>query len=151
MSSTLCQQFDYANLNSYLQLTIHILNGKNYLEQVQYVDPVIDDKGKLDHLTSKVMKPATNGPNLKTQRFEKSMVIVCLINSMEPTIKKPYMFLLMFKEDWDVIHDTYLDLKNSTYISKLKRKFWQSKKNRSRGDLLLQQDDGSMARIGFVL
>ncbi|RVW15414.1 Beta-galactosidase 9 [Vitis vinifera] len=61
------QQFDCANLNSSLQLTIHNLIGE-------------------------VTKLATNDLTLKTWKSKNPMVIAWLINSMEPTIGKSYMF-----------------------------------------------------------
>ena len=46
---------------------------------------------------------------------------------MEPFIAKPNMFLPTAKDVWDSIHETYSDLENSSQISELKSKLWQSK------------------------
>ena len=48
----LLQPSEYNQNSSSLQLTVHKLNGKNYLEWAQCVKLVIDGKGKLGHLTS---------------------------------------------------------------------------------------------------
>ena len=55
------------SLNS-LQLTLHKLNGKNYLEWAQMVKLVIDEKGKLGHLIGEVKKPENNNSRLKNWR-----------------------------------------------------------------------------------
>ncbi|KAH9763108.1 protein kinase domain-containing protein [Citrus sinensis] len=55
------------------------------------------------------------------------MVIAWLINSMEPGIGKPYLFLPKAKAVWDAVRDTYSDLENSSQIFELKTRLWQSK------------------------
>ncbi|GAV82288.1 UBN2_3 domain-containing protein, partial [Cephalotus follicularis] len=99
--------------NSNLQLTVHKLNGQNYLEWVQSVKLAIDGRGKLGHLTGEVKHPATNNPNWKTWRSENSLVTAWFINSMEPAIGKPHLFLSTVKDVWDVVRETYSDLENS--------------------------------------
>ena len=89
-----------------LQLTVNKLNGKNYLEWAQTVKLVIDGKGKLGHLTGEVKKPVNNDPHLKSWRSENSLVIAWLINSMESSIGKPFLFIPIAKEVWDAICDT---------------------------------------------
>ncbi|XP_024038874.1 uncharacterized protein LOC127898956 [Citrus sinensis] len=123
----LLQQSEYNQDSSSLQLTVHKLNGKNYLEWAQCVKLVIDGKGKLGHLTGEVTKPAAGDPSLPTWRSANSMVIVWLINSMEARIGKPYLFLSTAKAVWDAIRDTYSDLENSSQIFELKTQLWQSK------------------------
>ncbi|RVW73450.1 hypothetical protein CK203_052984 [Vitis vinifera] len=110
-----------------LQLTVNKLNGKNYLERAQTVKLVIDGKGKLGYLTSEVKKPANNDLRLKSWRSENSMVIAWLINLMESSIGKSFLFIPTTKEVWDVVHDTYSDLENSSQILELKTKLWQSR------------------------
>ena len=110
-----------------LQLTVNKLNGKNYLERAQTVKLVIDRKGKLGYLTSEVKKPANNDLRLKSWRSENSMVIAWLINLMESSIGKSFLFIPTTKEVWDVVHDTYSDLENSSQILELKTKLWQSR------------------------
>ena len=69
-------------------LTIHKLNGKNYVAWAQSVKLVIDGKGKLGHLTGELVRPADGDPGLPAWKSINSMVIAWLINSMEPTIGK---------------------------------------------------------------
>nr|KYP49361.1 hypothetical protein KK1_028904 [Cajanus cajan] len=55
-----------------------------------------------------------------------------LINSMEPTIGKPYLFIFIAKDVWDVIHKCYSNLKNSSQIYDLKTQLWQFKQGDKR-------------------
>lgn len=83
--------------NPSLKLIVHKLNSKNYLKWVQSIKLMIDGKGKLGHLTGKIIKPIDDDPTLKTWRFENLLMIAWLVNSMEPTIRKAYLFLLTTK------------------------------------------------------
>ncbi|KAI3456023.1 hypothetical protein Pfo_012686 [Paulownia fortunei] len=113
--------------NSNLQLTVHKLNGKNYLEWAQSVKLAIDGRGKLGHLIGEVAQPAANDPSLKKRRSENSLIMAWHINSMEPTIGKPHLFLPTAKDVWEVVRDFYSDLENSPQIFDLKTQLWQSK------------------------
>ncbi|RVW73986.1 Retrovirus-related Pol polyprotein from transposon RE1 [Vitis vinifera] len=118
---------DFSTSHSSFQLTIHKLNGKNYLEWAQFVKLAIDGRGKLGHLNGEVSKPAADDPNLKTWRSENSLVIAWLINSMEPAIGKSHLFLPTAKDVWEAVRDMYSDLENSSQIFDLKSKLWQSR------------------------
>jgi hypothetical protein len=87
----------------------------------------IDGRGKLNHLNGEVSKPAAGDSNLKTWRSENSFVIAWLINSMEPAIGKPHLFLPTAKDVWEAVRDMYSDLENSSQIFYLKSKLWQSR------------------------
>lgn len=110
-----------------IQLNVHRLNGKNYLEWAQTMKLVIDAKGKLGHLTGEVNKPAEDDPNYVKWRSENSMITAWLINSMEPAIGKPFQFLLTAKEVWDGVKETYSDVENSSQIFALKTQLWNNK------------------------
>ncbi|RVW18846.1 Retrovirus-related Pol polyprotein from transposon RE1 [Vitis vinifera] len=118
---------DFSTSHSSFQLTIHKLNGKNYLEWAQSVKLAIDGRGKLGHLNGEVSKPVADDPNLKTWRSENSLVIAWLINSMEPATGKPHLFLPTAKDVWEAVRDMYSDLENSSQIFDLKSKLWQSR------------------------
>ncbi|KAK3029863.1 hypothetical protein RJ639_038297 [Escallonia herrerae] len=109
------------------QLTSHKLTGKNYLEWAQSVKLAIDGRGKLGHLTRDVRQPAAGDPSLSAWRSENSLIIAWLINSMEPTIGKPYLFLPTAKDVWEAVRETYSDVENSSQIFDLKTKLWKSK------------------------
>ncbi|KAL6330656.1 hypothetical protein AAG906_003267 [Vitis piasezkii] len=76
------------------------------------VELVIDENGKLGHLIG------------ESWRSENSKVIAWLINSMESSIGKSFMFIPIAKEVWDVVRDTYSDMENSSQIFELKTKLW---------------------------
>ena len=118
---------DFSTSHSSFQLTIHKLNGKNYLEWAQSVKLAIDGRGKLGHLNGEVSKPVADDPNLKTWRSENSLLIAWLINSMEPAIGKSHLFLPTAKDVWEAVRDMYSDLENSSQIFDLKSKLWQSR------------------------
>ena len=65
---------DISSFSSTLQLRIHKLNGKNYLECAQTMKLAIDGRGKLWHLTGEVKKPAADDPKLATWKFENFMI-----------------------------------------------------------------------------
>ena len=90
----------------------------------------IDGRGKLGHLTGEVTQPASNDPSLKKWRSEDSLVIAWLINSMEPAIGKPHLFLPTAKDVWEAVRDCYSNLENSSQIFDLKTRLWQSKQGK---------------------
>lgn len=90
-----------------LQITIHKLNGKNYLEWLQSVRLVIDGKGKLGYLNGEIQPPAVDDPKFLQWRSENSMVTAWLINSMEPTLGKPFMFLPIARDVWEAVREIF--------------------------------------------
>ena len=111
---------------SSFQLTGQKLNGQNFLEWAQSMKLAIDGRGKLDYLTRERDRPATGDPGLATWNSENSLVIAWLINSMEPAIAKPHMFLPTAKDVWEAVREMYSDLENSSQIFELKTKLWSS-------------------------
>ena len=107
---------DHLASGSSMQITIHKLNGKNYLEWSQSVKLAIDGRGKLGYLTGEVTKPEATDPSFKVCRSENSLVTAWLLNSIEAAIAKPNLFLPMAKDVWDSVRETYSDLENSSQI-----------------------------------
>ncbi|KAK3037075.1 hypothetical protein RJ639_029917 [Escallonia herrerae] len=64
----------------------------------------IDGRGKLGHLTRDVRQPAAGDPSLSAWRSENSLIIVWLINFMEPTIG--------LNRDFDEVQSRILGKKN---------------------------------------
>ena len=110
-----------------IQITIHRLNGRNFLEWSQSVKLAIDGRGKLGYLTGETKQPSEKDPGFRTWRSENSLVMAWLLNSMELSIAKPHMFMKTTKEVWDSVRETYSDLENSSQIFELKIKLWQLK------------------------
>ena len=52
--------------NPSIKLTVHKLNGKNYLEWAQSIKLMINGKRKFGHLNSEITKPTNKNPMLKT-------------------------------------------------------------------------------------
>ena len=88
---------------------------------------VIDGRGKLGYLTGEVKEPKEGSDGHKLLRFENSLVMAWLLNSMDASIAKPHMFMKIAKEVWDSIRETFSDLENSSQIFELKTRLWQSK------------------------
>ena len=57
--------FNSLENSNFLHLTIHKLNGKNYMKWAQSIKLVIDGKGKLSHLTGEVKRLAIGDLNMK--------------------------------------------------------------------------------------
>ncbi|KAK5785059.1 hypothetical protein PVK06_039604 [Gossypium arboreum] len=123
--STMTQGTEASHLS--FQLTSHKLNGKNYLEWSQSVKLAIDGRCKLGLLNGEVEQPQVGDPKMSKWRSENSMVIAWLINSMEASIGKPFLFLPTAKDVWDSVKDTYSDLENASQIFELKIKLWKAR------------------------
>ena len=52
------------------------------------------------------------------------MVTAWLINSMEPIIGKPFMFLPTARDILEAIRDTYLDMVNHSQLFELNARMW---------------------------
>nr|KJB60833.1 hypothetical protein B456_009G327600 [Gossypium raimondii] len=100
---------------------------ENYLEWSQSVKLTIDGCGKLGHLTGDVKQPQVGDPKMSKWRLENYMIIVWLINSMEVSIGKPFLFLPTVKDVWDAMKDTYSDLENASQIFELKIKLCKAR------------------------
>lgn len=48
---------------------------------------------------------------------------------MEPSVGRPYLFLPIAKNVWDVIRETYSYLDNFSQLYELRTKLWQDKQN----------------------
>ncbi|XP_073016671.1 uncharacterized protein [Primulina eburnea] len=110
-----------------IQITVHRLNGQNFLEWSQSVKLAIDGRGKLGYLTGEAAKPDETESTYKTWRSENSLVMAWLLNSMDPSIARPHMFMKTAKDVWDSVKETYSDSENSSQIFELKAKLWNLK------------------------
>ena len=94
---------DLSSSGSSLQITIHKLNGKNYLEWFQSIKLANDGRGKLGYLTGEVPKPTASDLSFRFWHSENSVVTAWLLNSMEAAIEKPNLFLPTAKDVWDSV------------------------------------------------
>ena len=77
--------------NTSLQITIHKLNGKYYLQLSRFVQIVIRGKGKIGYLDKSIIKPSNDNPLFLNWDAQNSMVMTCFIHSMEEKIDT-YLF-----------------------------------------------------------
>ncbi|KZV18803.1 hypothetical protein F511_37198 [Dorcoceras hygrometricum] len=113
--------------HSSVHITIHKLNGKNFLEWAQSIKLIIEGRGRLGYLTGDTREPEKGDPKWSSWKSENSMVMAWLINSMEPPIGRTYLFLPTAKDIWEAVRETYSDLENSSQIYDLKTRLWNSK------------------------
>lgn len=110
-----------------LQLNIHRLNGKKLHGMVTNSSFDLGRQGEAwisDRRSDKTCKWRFGFQELEIRKFFDYCVVV---NSMEPVIGKPFMFLPTTKDVWEVVRDTYSDLENSSQIFGLKSKLWKAK------------------------
>lgn len=105
-----------------LQITQHKLNGQNFREWFQSVMLVIRGRGKAGYLTGSVTAPPSTSPTFSTWEAENSIVMAWLINSMEPSIGRTYLFYKTAKEIWDAVQEIYSDLENTSQCFEIRSK-----------------------------
>lgn len=110
-----------------MQITVHRLTGRNFLEWSQSVKLAIDGRGKLGYLTGEIVEPSPSEPSYSVWRSENSLIMAWLLKSMDVSIAKPHLFMHSAKDVWDSIRATYSDLENSSQIFELKTRLWQFK------------------------
>ncbi|KZV19589.1 hypothetical protein F511_13475, partial [Dorcoceras hygrometricum] len=81
----------------------------------------------LGYLTGDTREPERGDPKWSSWKSENSMVMAWLINFMEPSIGRTYLFLPTAKDVWEAVRETYSDLENSSQIFDLKTRLWNSK------------------------
>ncbi|RVX02883.1 hypothetical protein CK203_023151 [Vitis vinifera] len=113
--------------NPSLSITIHKINGQNFLRWSQFVKLYIRGKGKIGYLTGSTMTPLEDDPKFQMWDSENFMIISWLINSMESEIGQTYMFLPTAKQVWDVVVETYSDMENSAQVFEITNKIQELK------------------------
>lgn len=108
-------------------ITTHKLNGTNFLQWSQSVTLFIKGRGKIGHLNGTTTEPAITDPSYNTWEIENSMVMSWLINSMEPSIGRSYLFLPSARALWDAVKDTYSDVGNSAQLYEVTTKMRDAK------------------------
>ena len=114
--------------NSSVQIAAEKLNGKNFREWAQTVKLAIGGKSKMEYLTGEVKQPETTDTKaFQRWQSENSMVMSWLINSMQPTISRTFMFLRTAKDIWTAVREAYSDEENVSQIFEIKTRLWQMK------------------------
>ncbi|XP_073137592.1 uncharacterized protein [Henckelia pumila] len=114
------------DLNSF-EITVHRLNGRNYLQWAQSVKIVVCARGKLGHLTGDLPAPASSDPSYTTWLSKNSIVLAWLVNSMEPQISHRYLWFNTNKEVWDAAKKMYSDLGNTSQVFEIRSKLKEIK------------------------
>ena len=113
--------------NGSLNITVHKLDGKNYLQWAQSVKLVICGRGKLGYITGDLSAPPANDLTYKVWQAENSIVLAWLINSMDSKISRRYLFFKTAKEVWDAARKMYSDLGNASQIFEIRTKLKEIK------------------------
>ena len=95
-----------------LQIILHKLNGTNFREWSQSILLVVREKGNIGYLTRAILKPSPKAATYNAWEAENAIVMIWLVNSMEPKIGRTYLFYKTTSEIWKVVEEIYLDLKN---------------------------------------
>lgn len=104
------------NHNPGLIITTHKLTSNNFLQWSQSVTLFIKGRGKIGHITGRTVQPPSDDPVYASWEIENSMVMSCLVNSMEPEIGRTYLFLPSARALWEAVKETYSDLGNSAQL-----------------------------------
>lgn len=110
-----------------LQITQHKLNGLNFREWFQSVILVIRGRGKVGYLTGAITPHLDTAPTYSTWEAENSIVMAWLINSMEPSIGRTYLFYKTAKEIWEAVQEIYSDLENTSQCYEIRSKIWNTR------------------------
>ena len=125
-SSNASPSFDHQNS---LQITIHKLNGQNFLQWSQSVKMYLRGRGRLGYLTGSTAAPEPTDPSYDKWESENSLIMAWLINSMEVDIGKTYLFLSTAQEIWETVQEAFLDLENSAQVFELKSRLRDQRQN----------------------
>ena len=74
---------------------------------------VIRGRGREGYLTGDISKPSFDAANSGVWGAENAIIMAWLINSMEPSIKRTYLFYKSASEIWQAVQETYSDLENT--------------------------------------
>lgn len=73
-------------------------------------------------MTGAITPPSDTAPNYSTWEAENSIVMAWLINSMEPSIGRTYLFYKTEKEIWEAVQEIYSDLENTFQCFEIRSK-----------------------------
>lgn len=83
-----------------------------------------DGKGKLWYLNGKIKPSAADDPKYLQWWLENLMVTAWLINSMEPTLGKLFMFMPHVYDVWEAVGGTSSDLENHSQLFEINTWMW---------------------------
>jgi len=98
------------------QITIHRLNGHNYLQWASSVRLFVAGKGKLGYLDGTTAKPPITDPRYSMWQAEDSMVQSWLVNSMTTEISATFTLYKSSQAVWEAARDMFAAFKNRAAI-----------------------------------
>ncbi|KAE8732866.1 homogentisate phytyltransferase 1 [Hibiscus syriacus] len=110
-----------------ISITSHKLNGNNFLQWSQSVKLFICGHGKFGYLSGTTTKPAEEDEESERWEAENSMIMSWLINSIDPSVGRTYLFLPIAHDIWNAVNETYSDLGNVGQWFELKTQLWRLK------------------------
>ena len=108
------------NHTNTLSITSHKLNGGNFIEWSQSVKLYVQGKGKFGYLSGSTVQPKKSDVAYATWEAENSMIMSWLVNSMETSLGRSYLFLPTASEIWSAVKETYSDLGNAAQLFEIK-------------------------------
>ena len=88
----------------------------------------------MGYLHGTITKPKTSDPNFESWKAKNSLIMSWLLNSMQPKIAKPFLFLAMVKEIWDVVTHTYSKQGDAAQVFELMNRIHATKQ----GELIVK-------------
>ena len=97
-----------------IPITGHKLNGKNFLQWSQSVLIFLRGKGKDEHLTGNIAKPAKDSAGFRKWLIDNNLVMSWLLNSMTNDISENFLLYETAQEIWDAAKETFLTYDNTS-------------------------------------
>ena len=90
------------------------------MEWSQSVKLYVQGKGKFGYLSGSTVQPKKSDEAYGTWEAENSMIMSWLVNSMETSLGRSYLFLPTASEIWSAVKETYSDLGNAAQLFEIK-------------------------------
>jgi len=101
------------------------LDDRNYLQWAQLVRTFLNDRGKINHLTTS--PPKDSDSTFTAWDVEDSLIMAWLWSAMQPKVSKNFMFLSLAKEIWEIVRQTYSKVEDASMIFEIKSKIGGTK------------------------
>ena len=99
----------------------------NLMEWSQSVKLYVQGKGKFGYLSGSMTKPKIEDEGYEKWEAENSMIMSWLVNSMEPSLGRTYLFLPTANAIWSAVKETYSDLGNAGQLFEIKTRLRKAK------------------------
>lgn len=97
------------------------------MEWSQSVKLYVQGKGKFGYLSGSTVQPKETDEAYATWEAENSMIMSWLVNSMETSLGRTYLFLSTASAIWDAVKETYSDLGNAGQLFEIKTRLRKEK------------------------